>query len=270
MSLSRPMLRRTVLSLCAGVIAATVMATPLRSARAAAEPSTVTVFAAASLKTALDAAAAAWSKRTGHATRIAYAGSSSLARQIESGAPADLFLSANTRWMDYLEDRRLLDTASRRDLFGNQLVLIAPKASEARATLSSASTLMEALGDGHLAVANTLAVPAGLYAKQALTKLGLWEQVELHLAQAQDVRAALALVARGEAPLGIVYATDANAEPRVQVIDAFPADSHDPIVYPGAVLSAAANAAAAAELLAFLSSGEGGQYFLDQGFTFVR
>ncbi|MCA8929562.1 MAG: molybdate ABC transporter substrate-binding protein [Alphaproteobacteria bacterium] len=266
MSLSRPMLRRTVLSLCAGVIAATVMATPLRSARAAAEPSTVTVFAAASLKTALDAAAAAWSKRTGHATRIAYAGSSSLARQIESGAPADLFLSANTRWMDYLEDRRLLDTASRRDLFGNQLVLIAPKASEARATLSSASTLMEALGDGHLAVANTLAVPAGLYAKQALTKLGLWEQVELHLAQAQDVRAALALVARGEAPLGIVYATDAAADAsRVRVVGAFPDDSHPPIIYPIALTRDAVPAAEG--FLAWLRSAEAAPNFERQGFT---
>jgi len=239
--------------------------------RLAAAGETVTVFAAASLKTALDAAARAWSGTTGNRARIAYAASSALARQIEHGAPADVYLSANTRWMDYLAAKGLIAPASRGDLFGNRLVLVAPKASPVALPLSAAtglagSELADALGGGRLAVANTLAVPAGLYAKQALTALGLWRQVQPHLAEAQHVRAALALVARGEAPLGIVYATDARAEPSVRIVATFPAESHEPIVYPAALVQPADKPEAAA-FLAFLGSDSGARYFIDQGFV---
>lgn len=250
--------------LCAALIGSFMVAAPF-----AAEQQPVTVFAAASLKTALDAATKDWTDQSGNAARITYAGSSALARQIEHGAPADLFVSANVTWMDHLEEKGLIEPASRRDLVGNSLVLIAPKASAQSLSISSALDLVSALDGGRLAVANTAAVPAGLYARQALTTLGIWEPIEPRLAQAQDVRAALALVTRAEAPLGIVYATDAHAEAGVKVLDTFPATSHDPIIYPAALIRPTDNASAAA-LLAFLASEAGATHFRAQGFTVLR
>jgi molybdate transport system substrate-binding protein len=235
----------------------------------AAAPETVTVFAAASLKTALDAAAAAWEQTTGHRTRIAYGASSAMARQIEQGAPAEIFLSANSQWMDYLAGKGLIEPDSRQQVFGNSLVLIAPRQSPVTIDLAANADLVTALHGGRLTVANTIAVPAGQYAKQALMALGLWEQARPHLAETQDVRGALALVARGEAPLGIVYATDANAEPAVRVVAMFPDTSHAPIVYPAALVRPIANPTAAA-FLAFLASEAGAKHFLAQGFVRLR
>lgn len=256
--------RHAAFGLCTALIGSLMAAAP-----SATEQQPVTVFAAASLKTALDAAAKAWTDQSGNATRITYGGSSALARQIEHGAPAHIYVSANVKWMDYLADKGMIEPESRRDLLGNRLVLIAPKASPQSPSISSSLDLATALDGGRLAVANTAAVPAGLYARQALTALGIWESVEPHLAQAQDVRAALALVARAEAPLGIVYATDANAEPGVKVLDTFPATSHDPIIYPAALIRPADHESAAA-LLAFLASEAAATHFRAQGFTVLR
>ena len=190
----------------------------------------LTVFAAASLKEALDEAAAAYRKQTGVPVRVSYAASSALARQIEQGAPADVFFSADLEWMDYLQKRNRLDVATRRSLLGNRLVLIAPRASKAQVDLKRPATLLAALGGGRLAIGQTRTVPAGKYAKASLESLSLWNGVRPRLAESESVRAALMLVARGETPLGIVYASDAKAEPGVRVVATFPEDSHPPIV----------------------------------------
>lgn len=197
----------------------------------------LTVFAAASTRTALDEIAAAYRAETGHEVTLSYAGTSALARQIEQGAPADIFLSASPDWMDYLETRGLIDAATRYALLGNQLVLIGHGPQPAVEIPGPDLNLPLLLGDGRLAVALTEAVPAGVYARAALTSLGLWEGVRDRLAQTDNVRAALALVALGEAPFGIVYASDAVAEPRVSVVGTFPASSHPPIRYPVAAVS---------------------------------
>jgi molybdate transport system substrate-binding protein len=194
---------------------------------------TLLVFAAASLKTALEEVQAA----CGHGFRTSYAASSALARQIEAGAPADLFISADQEWMDYLESRKLIRVETRRDLLGNGLVLIAPVGHAPTLVIGPGFELTAALGrGGRLAVADPNVVPAGKYAKAALTALGAWDGVSGRLAPAENVRAALLLVSRGEAPLGIVYRTDAAADPGVVIVGAFPDDSHPPIVYPAAVV----------------------------------
>jgi molybdate transport system substrate-binding protein len=200
------------------------------------------VFAAASLKDALDAANAAWEKKSGKKATISYAASSTLAKQIEQGAPADIFISADEDWMNYLAERKLIKVDTRTDLLSNTLVLIAPKESTAAVKIAQGFGLAAALGDGRLAMADTASVPAGKYGKAALEKLGVWDQVKDKLAQAENVRAALALVSRGEAPLGIVYGTDARSDPKVRVVDTFPANSHAPIVYPAAVMASSQNA----------------------------
>jgi molybdate transport system substrate-binding protein len=226
----------------------------------------ITVFAAASLKTALDRIASDWQAQGGEAVVLAYGGSSALARQIEAGAPADAFLSASEDWMDWLDGRNLLAEGSRRDLLGNALVLVAPGAATAGAvTIGPDTDLRALLGDGVLAMALADSVPAGVYARQSLTTLGLWDGVAPQVAQAADVRAALALVARGEAALGIVYATDAAAEPRVHVVGLFPEDSHDPITYPVARIAGAA--ADATAFLDYLRSDPARAVFTAQGFT---
>lgn len=226
----------------------------------------LTVFAAASLKEALDEAAAAYRKQTGVPVRVSYAASSALARQIEQGAPADVFFSADLEWMDYLQQRNRLDVATRRSLLGNRLVLIAPRASKARVDLKRPATLLAALGDGRLAVGQTRTVPAGKYAKASLESLSLWNGVRPRLAESESVRAALMLVARGETPLGIVYASDAKAEPDVRVVATFPEDSHPPIVYPVAALRGA-RAAQAARFLQWLASPAADALFTKRGFT---
>ena len=226
----------------------------------------LTVFAAASLKEALDEAAAAYRKQTGTPVRVSYAASSALARQIEQGAPADVFFSADLEWMDYLQQRNRLDVATRRSLLGNRLVLIAPRASKAQVDLRRPATLLAALGDGRLAVGQTRTVPAGKYAKASLESLSLWNGVRPRLAESESVRAALMLVARGETPLGIVYASDAKAEPGVRVVATFPEDSHPPIVYPVAALRGA-RAAQAARFVQWLASPAADALFTKRGFT---
>lgn len=226
----------------------------------------LTVFAAASLKEALDEAAAAYRKQTGTPVRVSYAASSALARQIEQGAPADVFFSADMDWMDYLQQRGKLDVATRRPLLGNQLVLVAPKTSKARVDLKRPATLLAALGDGRLAVGQTRTVPAGKYAKASLESLSLWNGVRPKLAESESVRAALMLVARGETPLGIVYASDAKAEPGVRVVATFPEDSHPPIVYPVAALRGA-RAAQAARFVQWLGSPAADALFTKRGFA---
>ncbi|MFZ5655667.1 MAG: molybdate ABC transporter substrate-binding protein [Pseudomonadota bacterium] len=199
----------------------------------------VTVFAAASLKESLDEAARAYQRGTGTPVRVSYAASSALARQLAQGAPADVVLLADRDWMDHLAERGLLRGGTRRDLLGNALVLIAPRdARGARVSLAQPSTVVAALGDGRLALALTASVPAGRYARAALASLGLWAPLRPRVVEAENVRAALLLVARGEACMGVVYRTDALAEPRVRVLATFPARSHPPIVYPVAVVAA--------------------------------
>ena len=193
---------------------------------------TVTVFAAASLKESLDAAAKPFEASTGHKVVVSYAGSNALAKQIEAGAPATLFISADLDWVDYVEKRGLAIPGSRRNLLGNDLVLIAPASSTLTVKIAPGFDLAGALGGGRLALANPDAVPAGKYAKAALTALGAWTGVEKKMAPAENVRAALALVSRGEAPLGIVYRTDAMADKGVRIVDAFPQASHPAIMYP--------------------------------------
>ena len=226
----------------------------------------LTVFAAASLKEALDEAAAAYRRQTGVPVRVSYAASSALARQIEQGAPADVFFSADLEWMDYLQQRNRLDVATRRSLLGNRLVLIAPRASKAQVDLKRPATLLAALGDGRLAVGQTRTVPAGKYAKASLESLSLWNGVRPRLAESESVRAALMLVARGETPLGIVYASDAKAEPGVRVVATFPEDSHPPIVYPVAALRGA-RAAQAARFVQWLASPAADALFTKRGFA---
>lgn len=234
-----------------------------------AEPRSITVFAAASLKESLDEAAAAWTKRSGQKVSISYAGSSALARQIEQGAPADVFISADAEWMDHLQQRKLIDAASRADLVGNRLVVIAPAASALRTLPLKPAAWRRALGDGRLAMADTASVPAGRYGQQALIALGLWGSVSGQLAQADNVRAAMAFVSRGEAPLGIVYATDAQAEPKVRVVAAIPGRTHDAIVYPVARL-ARTPPGATKGFLAFLRGDQANAIFKRAGFLLSR
>lgn len=226
------------------------------------------IFAAASMKTALDQIAAAWKAKTGKSVAISYASSAVLAKQIESGAPADLFISADLKWVDYLDKAGLLRPGTRETLLGNQLVLVAPADSKTSLTITKGFDLAGAIGSGKLAVCTITSCPAGLYGKQALEKLGVWTSVEPKLAQADNVRGALLLVSRGEAPFGIVYATDAKAEPKVKVIGTFPESSHEPIVYPAAVPKDSKNPDGAA-LETYLHAPESVKILKEQGFTIL-
>jgi molybdate transport system substrate-binding protein len=227
------------------------------------------VFAAASLKNALDDAAALYQERTGKSVTINYAGSSALAKQIEQAAPADIFFSANIDWMDYLEERGLIKKETGVTLLGNAIVLVAPKESDAAIVLAPGMDLAALLGDdGHLAMANVDSVPAGKYGKAALEHLGAWDAVADKVVQTDNVRAALAFVASGEVPLGIVYATDAAAEPNVRIVGAFPDDSHPPILYPVA-LTAASDSPDDAAFLDFIQSDTARPAFEKQGFLLV-
>jgi molybdate transport system substrate-binding protein len=221
------------IAVCAGVCAA-VCALAFPSAGLGAEPAktTLTVFAAASLTNVLQDLGDAYTRETSVAVKFSFAASSTLARQIEQGAPADIFMSADAQWMNYLQSKQLIQAASRRDVVGNRLVLIAPLDSNVKLKIAPNFPLAEALGNGHLATGDPAAVPVGRYAQAALTRLGVWNQVSDRLVRAESVRSALAFVDRGEAPLGIVYQTDALVDRNVRIVDAFPADSHPPIVYP--------------------------------------
>lgn len=223
----------------------------------------VTVFAAASLKTALDKIAGDWTEVTGTQVTVSYGGTPALAKQIAEGAPADIFLSASEAWMDDLATKGLIQPDSRRDLLGNSLILVA-HGQAAPVTIDAQLDLSSLLAGGKLSMAMVDSVPAGQYGKEALESLGLWSKVEPSVVQSENVRAALQLVTLGEAPLGIVYASDAVAEPAVTVVGTFPEDSHAPIVYPGA-LTASAGAEAAA-FLDHLGSGEARAVFQDNGF----
>lgn len=229
----------------------------------AAQP--LTVFAAASLQESLTAAGAAWTAKSGISVRFSFGASSAIARQIDQGAPADVFVSADEEWMDWLEGKGGIVRATRRRLLSNQLVLIAPAGSKIALKIAPGMPLAKALSGGRLAVADTTSVPAGRYAKASLTSVGVWASVAGRLLPAENVRAALAYVARGEAPLGIVYATDAKAEPKVRVVGVFPASSHPPIVYPGAVTTRSRNSGAAA-FLGFLQGPRAAAIFRRHGF----
>ena len=235
----------------------------------AAQDKSVTVFAAASMRNALDDANAAYTKATGVKVVASYAASSALAKQIESGAPADIFVSADLKWMDYLIEKKLIATESRVNLLGNKLVLIAPLASKLdTVTIGKPFDLAQLAGDGRIAVADVRAVPAGLYAKAALEALDGWKAAEPKLAMAENVRATLSFVARGETPVGIVYETDAKVEPKVKIVGTFPDGSHPPVTYPVAAIAASKNADVAG-YLAFLRSAPAKAIFEKNGFSFL-
>ena len=240
------------------------LAMPCAGAAADAERE-MAVVAAASLTDVLQEIGAAFRAKTGLATRFSFAASSALARQIESGAPAQVFVSADVEWIDYLADRKLVDPATRRNVASNALVLIAPADSGMKLDITPGFALAAALGKGRLALADPGSVPAGRYAKAALTALGAWSSVESRLAPAESVRAALAFVSRGEAPLGIVYRTDARVDPRVRVVGAFPAGSYPPIVYPAAAV--AGSGQHAADFVEYLGSAQAQAIFRRYGFT---
>lgn len=251
----------------AGILAAAVSTVlALASAIAVSAEKHLTVFAAASLKNALDAVNVACEAAVGQKANISYAASSALARQIDEGAPADIFISADLDWMRYLSDRNLVKPETEVELLGNRIVLVAPASSSATATIATGFDLAGLIGDGKLAMGDVRAVPAGKYGKAALESLAVWNSVEGKVAQAENVRAALKLVATGEAALGIVYQTDAKAEPGVKVIGTFPEDTHPPIVYPAAQL-AASTAGKATAFLECLRSDAAKALFAEQGFT---
>ncbi|OHV25563.1 molybdate ABC transporter substrate-binding protein [Rhizobium sp. RMa-01] len=229
----------------------------------------LTVFAAASLKEALDATNAAWVKESGRQAVASYAASGALAKQIENAAPADIFISADIAWMDYLAGKSLIKADSRSNLLGNRIVLVAEKAKAKPVEIKPGFDLAALLGDGKLAMGEPKSVPAGKYAMAALEKLGVWKSVESKVAGAESVRAALALISRGEAPYGIVYQTDAAADQGVAIVGTFPADSHPPIIYPAAILAESKNPDARA-YLDFLKSDKAAAFFTAQGFTVLK
>lgn len=234
---------------------------------AAARAGDVTVFAAASLSDALQDVSKAWQQKTGRTTAFSFAASSALAKQVQASAFADIFISADSDWMDYLDGRGLIDHATRTNLLGNHLVMIAPSDSKVPLKIAPHFDLLGALQGGRLSVADTDSVPAGKYAKTALTALGVWNSVVNHLAQAENVRVALAYVARGETPFGIVYTTDAMSEPRVRIVDTFPENTHQKIVYPVALTKEAKPLAR--DFLEFLKGPEASAIFAKDGFVLL-
>ena len=259
--LCRLAFRRVLLGLVAAVFIVECVAGP-----ALAQSKDILVFGAASLKNALDEANALYMRQTNRKVVVSYGASSALARQIESGAPADIFISADLDWMDYLAQRNLIKSATRSNFLGNTLVLVAPADSRVTLTIGRNFPLATALGGGRLALADPAAVPAGKYGKAALEALGVWSSVADKIAPAPDVRAALVLVARGETPLGIVYQTDAAADKAIKTVGTFPADTHPPIVYPIAV-TASSSHPDAQSYVAFLKSNAAKLAFEKQGFV---
>lgn len=246
----------------AGAVAAALSLAPVL-----AQAASLTVFAAASLTDALGDVGKAYKAKTGNDAVFSFAASSALARQIEASGGADIFLSADTDWMDYLDNRGLIAHDTRKNLLGNHLVLIAPADAKVSLTIAPHFDLLGALGGGRLAVADPDSVPAGKYAKTALTQLGVWNAVVNHLVNAENVRVALTYVARGEAPLGIVYTTDAMSEKRVQIVGTFPENTHAPIVYPAALVKDAKPEAKA--FLDFLNGPEARAIFEKDGFIIL-
>jgi molybdate transport system substrate-binding protein len=245
----------------------TILCVLLAGLHATSVAADVRVFAAASLKNALEDAAKPFMAKTGIAVRFSFAASSALARQIEQGAPADLFASADAEWMDYLMTRKLVRPETRIDLLGNRLVVVAARDSAISDLPLAPAAFQAVLGpSGRLATGEVTAVPAGRYAKSALEHLGLWTALQPRLAQTENVRAALLLVSRGEAPLGIVYATDAAVDPNVRIVATFPEDAHPPIVYPFAI-TAAANGGDADAFLRFVEGADAWRIFESHGFS---
>ncbi|CAO3422488.1 Molybdenum ABC transporter, substrate-binding protein ModA [Azospirillum endophyticum] len=245
---------------------ATVLGLGLTLAAPAAMAQDVLVLAAASTKNAVEKLASQFKAKSGAAVTSSFAASSALAKQIENGAPADIFISADLDWMDYLQQRNLIKTDSRVNLLGNELVVVVPKGSPLKPDLSKGGKLADQLGDGRLATGDPSNVPVGKYAKAALEKLDQWAAVEPKLARADSVRAALVLVSRGEVPLGIVYRTDAAVDPGVEVAAAFPPDSYPPITYPAALAVSSKNPAAAA-FLDYMKSPDGMAVWKEFGFV---
>jgi molybdate transport system substrate-binding protein len=258
--------RRKLLGRMLGLAAAALVAWAIpQPASAQAQGGDLVVFAAASLKNALDNINVQWQKETGKSARISYAASSALAKQMENGAPAQLFISADLDWMDYVEKKGLIKSDSRSNLLGNRIVLVAPKDKAAPVAIKSGFDLAKAIGSGRLAMANVDSVPAGKYGKAALEKLGVWASVSDKLAQAENVRATLLLVSRGEAPAGIVYQTDAASDPNLTIIGTFPEGTHPPIIYPIALTTGAGPDAAA--FLDYIKSAKAKPAFEKEGFT---
>lgn len=253
---------------CGLVVGATVaIAAPM--APASAQSAGPTVFAAASMKTALDKIDALFTAKTGKTVTVSYAASSALAKQIEQGAPADVFISADIPWMDYIEKKGQVKAGTRIDLLGNALVLVAPVNTPEKIDLGPGAPLAAKVGDGKIATGDVASVPVGKYAKASLEKLGIWADVAPKIAGTDNVRAALGLVARGEAKYGIVYATDATAEPKVVVVGTFPADSHPPIIYPVAITKDSTSPDAKA-YLDYLQGPEAAKIFAGEGFTVLK
>ena len=237
----------------------------LAQAASPAQPRQILVFAAASLTDALQEIRSNYEKTAQVGVKLSLAASSSLARQIEAGAPADVFFSADTAWMDYLEQHNLIQAATRKNVLGNTLVLIAPAQSQVRLKIAPHFPLVAALGDERLATGDPDSVPVGRYARSALETLGVWRAVANRIARAENVRVALLYVSRGEAPLGIVYRSDALVDNGVRVVDTFPDDTHAPIVYPAALTRSAQPAATA--FMAYVVSQPAAQVFARYGFT---
>ena len=253
----------------AGVFIALAILCGSVSSPASAQEKTVSVFAAASMKNALDEINSTFTAKTGVKTIASYAASSVLAKQIEQGAPADIFISADTDWMDYAIDKKVVNETTRVNLLGNSLVLIAPKDSAInQVTIGPGFDLARLAANGRIATGDVISVPVGKYAKAALEKLGAWQAAEPKFAMAESVRAALLLVARGEVSLGIVYSTDARIESGVKIVGTFPADSHPPIIYPVAATTTAAKPEALS-YLAFLRTGAAKAIFEKYGFSFL-
>jgi molybdate transport system substrate-binding protein len=229
----------------------------------------VSVFAAASLKNAIDEIGAVWKTKSGHAITATYAASNALAKQIEAAAPADVFISADEAWMDELAGKNLIKPESRKDIVGNTLVIVAAKDAKLAVDLAAKPNLAETLGKDKLAMADVKSTPAGKYGKAALESLKLWDAVSPQVAQQENVRAALALVATGEAKLGIVYSSDAAVEPKVEIAATFPDESHVPILFPAAVVAATANADAQG-FVDFLASDEAKAIFKKDGFKILQ
>lgn len=258
-------MRRTLLRKLLATIVLGVCCTLGVPARAADAPDQeLLVFAAASLTNVLDEVGTAFTQQTRQKVKFSYAASSALARQLEAGARADVFFSADLEWMDYVQARSLIDRTTRRNVLGNRLVLVAPADSKIELKIAPGFALAAALGNGRLATGDPESVPVGKYARSALTSLGVWNDVADRLVRADNVRSALAFIARGETPLGIVYETDARVEKRVRVVDFFPADSHPPIVYPVAATTQARPAAK--QFVEFLQSAAAQSAFEKYGF----
>lgn len=256
-------IRLAVTSVAAAFVSLASFAVP------AAAQEKVTVFAAASMKNALDNANKAWATQGGGQVTVSYAASSALAKQIESGAPADIFISADLDWMKYVSDKKLVREDTRFNWLGNRIVLVAAKDAAKPVDIRPGFDLVGLLKGGRLAMGEPNAVPAGKYAKASLEKLGVWSSVEKSVASAESVRAALAFVSRGESPYGIVYQTDAAADPGVAIVGTFPADTHPPIIYPIAILSESKSKDAPA-YLDYLKSDKAAPFFEKEGFTVLE